>query len=120
MSVLETPELRVLEHYLNLTAFRQQLVASNMANVDTPGYRTVDIHFQNELERALAAPAGAAEDPQVYAVDGLPQRPDGNNVSVDRESMLLGETQLEYQTGVELWRAEMSDLIAAVSEGSRT
>ncbi|MDE3136827.1 MAG: flagellar biosynthesis protein FlgB [Acidobacteriota bacterium] len=120
MSVLETPELTLLGNYLNLTAFRQQLVASNLANVDTPGYRTVDINFRSELARALAQPAGTALNPQVYDVAGLAQRPDGNNVSVDRESMLLGETQLEYQTGVELWRAEMSNLIAAVSEGSRT
>jgi flagellar basal-body rod protein FlgB len=120
VSVLETPELTLLENYLNLTAFRQELVASNMANVDTPGYRTVDIHFQSELQRALSLPDGAAMHAQVYDVAGLPQRPDGNNVSVDRESMLLGETQLEYQTGVELWRAEMSNLISAVSEGSRT
>jgi flagellar basal-body rod protein FlgB len=120
MSVMDTPELTLLENYLNLTSFRQQLVASNLANVDTPGYHTVDIHFQSELERALAQPGGRALDPQVYDVAGLPQRPDGNNVSIDRESMLLGETQLEYQTGVELWRAEMSNLITAVSEGSRT
>lgn len=120
MSALETPQLRLLEHYLNLTAFRQELVASNLANVDTPGYRTVDIHFQSALEQALAGPPGAGESPQVYEVPGLPQRPDGNNVSVDRESMLLGETQLQFQTAVQLWRAEISNLITAVSGGSRT
>jgi flagellar basal-body rod protein FlgB len=120
MNPVDTPEMQMLERFLNLTAFRQQLVASNLANVDTPGYRTMDINFRSELERAMAEPGGATLDPQVYEVPGLPQRPDGNNVSVDRETMLLGQTQLQFQTAVQLWRAEMSTMITAVSEGSKS
>jgi flagellar basal-body rod protein FlgB len=37
------------EHYLNLLSARQKLVASNIANADTPGYRTKDIDFQREF-----------------------------------------------------------------------
>lgn len=120
MNPVETPEMRLLQRYLNLTAFREQLVASNMANLDTPGYRTVDINFRSELKRAMTEPAGAPLDPQVFEVPGLPQRPDGNNVSVDRETMLLGQTQLQFQAGVQLWRAEMAAVITAVSEGSQS
>lgn len=120
MNPVETPEMQLLQRFLNLTSFREQLVTSNLANVDTPGYRTVDINFRTELERAMTTPAGEPIDPQVFEVQGLPQRPDGNNVSVDRETMLLGQTQLQFQAAVQLWRSEMSNLITAVSEGSKS
>lgn len=120
MSIVQTPEMRVLARYLSLTAFRERLVASNLANVDTPGYRTVDIHFRSEMERAMSEPSGAALDPQVFQVPGLDERPDGNNVSVDREAMLLGQIQLQFQVAEQIWRSEMSQVITAVSEGSRS
>ena len=120
MSMMETPDMNLLERYLNLTAFRQELVASNLANVDTPGYRTVDINFRAEMARAMSEPAGAPIQPEVIQVPGLEQRPDGNNVSVDRETMLLGQTQLQFQAAAQLWRSEISSLIMAVSEGSQS
>jgi flagellar basal-body rod protein FlgB len=120
MTMMQTPAMRLLERYLNLTEFREQLVASNLANVDTPNYRTVDIDFRAEMQRAMNEPDGAPSNPQVFEVPGLEQRPDGNNVSVDRESMLLGQTQLQFQAAVQLWRSEMSNLITAVSEGSKS
>ena len=44
--------LRALGRFLDVNAFRETLVASNMANIDTPGYRTRDVNFQAELARA--------------------------------------------------------------------
>jgi flagellar basal-body rod protein FlgB len=120
MNLMDTPEMQLLQRYLDLTAFREQLVASNLANIDTPGYRTVDINFRAEMERAMTEPTTASMEPRVFEVSGLVQRPDGNNVSVDRETMLLGQTQLQFQAAVQLWRSEMSALITAVSEGSQS
>lgn len=120
MSLMQTPEMRLLARFMSLTEFREQLVTSNLANVDTPGYRTVDINFQAAMQQAMNDPSGPSNIPQVFEVPGLPQRPDGNNVSVDREMTLLGQTQLQFQVAVQLWRSEMSPLITAVSEGSRT
>jgi flagellar basal-body rod protein FlgB len=120
MSVVQTPDMQLLARYLSLTAFREQLVASNLANIDTPGYRTVDINFRREMERAMSEPSSAPFDPQVFQVPGLEQRPDGNNVSVDRESMLLGQIQLQFQVAEQLWRSEMSQVITAVSEGTQS
>jgi flagellar basal-body rod protein FlgB len=51
-------------------------------------------------------------------VEGLPERPDGNNVNIDRESMLLGQTQLQYQLGVELIKSQFHDLLSAIKEGN--
>ena len=41
------------EHYMSLLSTRQKLVASNIANVDTPGYKTRDIDFQSEFRNAI-------------------------------------------------------------------
>jgi flagellar basal-body rod protein FlgB len=46
------------------------------------------------------------------------QRPDGNNVSLDRESLLLAQTQLQFRLGVELLRQEFQEITTAIKEGS--
>ena len=80
-----------LERYMDLLSARQKLVASNIANVDTPGYQTQDIDFQTEFQNATA---GA---PAIAGVPGLAVKNDGNNVSLDRESRLLAENALRFQ-----------------------
>ena len=53
-----------------------------------------------------------------HEVEGLPERPDGNNVNIDRESLLLSQTQLQYQMGVQLVKAEFHRLLTAIKEGN--
>lgn len=114
MSLLDTPNLRALSRYLDVVAFRQGLVAQNVANVDTPGYHTKDVNFRRELQKAT----GNDEiSPAPQDVPGLLQRPDGNNVSLDREGLLMAETQLQFRTGVQLLRTEFRRLQSAIQEG---
>ena len=115
MTDLEHPTLLRLERYLDLTVFRQGIVAGNIANVDTPGYRTRDIDFRSALAQALGGSGPLA--PEVREVPGLIQRPDGNNVSLERESMLLAETQLQFRTGEQLLRSQFQRLLFAINEG---
>ncbi len=117
MSLFDTTVMVLLERSLDLAALRQQLVASNLANLDTPGYHSRDIDFAAELRRALLDPAHRM-NPQVVEVPGLLERPDGNNVSIDREMLLLGQPQLQFRLAVELWRTEMHQLATAISGGS--
>ena len=114
MTDLDHPTLRRLERYLDLTAFRQEVVAGNIANVDTPGYRTRDIDFRSALTQALDGSGPLA--PEVREVPGLIERPDGNNVSLERESM-LAETQLQFRTGEQLLRSQFQRLLFAINEG---
>ena len=111
-----------LEGFLQVARERATVIASNMANIDTPGYHTKDVDFSRELARSTAAthrtgtPAAA---PRVTDVNGLMERPDGNNVDVDRESMLLAQTQLRYQTGTQLLKSQFHNLLMAInSSGS--
>jgi flagellar basal-body rod protein FlgB len=111
-----TPMLRLVEGFLGLVSTRHKLITSNMANIDTPGYRTRDINFRSELHRALDS-GTATMSPSSHAVPGLVQRPDGNDVNLDRESLLLAETQMQYQVGVQVVRSEFHRLLSAINEG---
>jgi len=113
-----TPLMQLIHAYLKVTSDRQQLIASNIANVDTPGYHTQDINFQTAMQQALNDGGDPQLAPASNEVEGLPERPDGNNVNVDRESLLLGETQLQYQMGVQLIKSEFHRLLSAIKEGS--
>jgi flagellar basal-body rod protein FlgB len=118
MSFLDSPGTNLLARYLDLAAMRQSLITSNIANVDTPGYRTRDIDFHGELERALQGDAADTTEPVVREVQGLIARPDGNNVSIDRESMLLSEVQLQFGAAEQLLKSDFKTLSMAINEGS--
>lgn len=116
MSLMDTSQIKMLEHYLGLASRRQTVIASNIANIDTPGYRTRDIQFSDELKNALERDSSEVSAP-TYEVPGLIERPDGNNVSLERESLLLGQTQLQFRIGVELLRSQFHNLLNAINEG---
>lgn len=120
MSLIDTPYVPFLENYLDLASFRETLVSANLANVDTPGYQTVDVSFQSELAWASTDDFSKPLRPIVRPVYGLIERPDGNNVSLDRESMLLAQTQLEYKAAIELIRAEFRRLLGAINDGKES
>ena len=117
-SMIDTPLMRGLERTLDQDAFRHQLIAANLANVDTPGYRTRDIRpFVGELQQAMSGEE-LAFSPMSRELRGLMERPDGNNVNVDRESLLMAENQLHFQVAVQFLRAEFRRLSEAINAGS--
>jgi flagellar basal-body rod protein FlgB len=108
--------LQLLQGYMQVATERQQMIASNMANVDTPGYQTEDINFQEAMQNVMDQSGAMHLEPAVEEVQGLPERPDGNNVNIDRESMLMSETQLDYQMGVQLIKSEFHTWYTAIKE----
>ena len=101
-----------LERYLNVLSARQRLVASNIANADTPGYKTQDLDFQAEF-RSLAA----GGSPHAVEVSGLQTRNDGNNVNLDREARLLAENALRFNLASNLMRSQIRMVRSAIKEG---
>ena len=101
-----------LERYLDLLSARQKLVTSNIANGDTPGYKTKDIDFQFEF---MSLVKGAS--PETIEPTGLVEKPDGNNVSMDRESRLLAENAIRFNLASTLLRGEISMVRNAIQEG---
>jgi len=117
MSWLDTAQLHLLEKYLDVSSLRQTLVSSNLANIDTPGYHARDVDFRGELARAMNGMDTGWESPLVKPVGGLVERPDGNNVSADREGLLLAGVQLEYKAAAAILRSEFAQLSTAIREG---
>jgi flagellar basal-body rod protein FlgB len=100
------------ERYMNLLSARQKVVASNIANVDTPGYRTKDVDFHTELASQFGSLG-----PATVEVSGLKTKNDGNNVDMDRESRLLSENALRFAVATNLARSELQTLRSAIEEG---
>ena len=117
MSLLNTAQLHLLERFMDLAAQRQGLLSSNIANIDTPGYRTRDIDFQGELLRATQNEEAAPTEPFVREVSGLIARPDGNNVSVDREGILLSQVQLQFNAASQLVKEQFKLINIAIDKG---
>jgi len=100
-----------LERYMSLLTSRQKLVAGNIANADTPGYKTKDINFQAALSDAQNS------DPSVVEVSGLKTKNDGNNVNIDREARLLAENAMRFNIATNLARGELRLVKNAIEEG---
>ncbi len=113
---IETVLSDQVARYLDLASTQAKLTAANMANVDTPGYKAVGIDFEAEMRAALSETAlgQMPHSPHVVLQDGLIARPDGNNVSTDRESLNLAEAQLRFKTGVAVLRQQYQMVMDAI------
>jgi flagellar basal-body rod protein FlgB len=113
---IETRLSDQIARYLDLATSEAKLTAANIANIDTPGYRTLGMDFEAEMRGAMVgvdrnqAPASV----HILTVDGLIARPDGNNVSMDREGLKLAEAQLKFKTGVALLHQEYQRVMDAI------
>ena len=111
---------------------RQQIVSSNLANIDTPGYKTRDISFHATMEELLADHADDLRTTRmrhidtstfgspmnsVFEVQGGIERMDGNNVDIDREMMKLSETSFGYTMMTQLLRGKFRTLATSINEG---
>jgi len=118
MSLINTPMMTRLNHFLDATAYRGSVIADNIANIDTPGYHARDLDFRSQLSSLVNGDSQAAK-PRANEVAGLTERPDGNNVNMDREGLALAQVQLQFQTGIALMKSEIHRLSQAIHEGAQ-
>ncbi len=97
---------------MDLLSARQKLVASNIANADTPGYKTKDLDFQFEFMSHIEELA-----PSVRNVEGLQVKNDGNDVSMDRETRLLAENAIRFDVASTLLKSQFKMMRSAIQEG---
>lgn len=118
---ITTPLADQLTRYMDLAASQLKATATNMANVDTPGFHTIGFDFEAEMRRALTDGSNpdVSAAPHLQEVDGLLARPDGNNVSMDREGLAMAEAQLKFRTGVELAKREYARVLDAIHADSK-
>lgn len=106
------PIANSLERYMDLVSTRQKLVAANIANAGTPGYKAKDIDFQFEFQSAISD-----SNLNVVEVPGLKAGNDGNNVSLDRESRLLAENAIRFNLASTMWKSQLRMTRSAIQEG---
>lgn len=112
---------KVLDHLWQ----REEITSDNIANVDTPGYKSKYLTFEEELAKEIRA-ADASDDAKrhiagaidssaadVHTTANESSRLDGNNVDMDQEQVDLAKTALEYQYMVNSVHSELKRLDAA-------
>jgi flagellar basal-body rod protein FlgB len=111
------PGLNVLAQLLDAAAMRHRVLAQNVANVNTPGYRRKDVQFEDEFARAMSVADGGPVPPvrpRVVIADG-PERVDGNTVDLDREMNNVQKNALLYEAAAQIVASRVATLRAAVA-----
>lgn len=129
---LNTPLLNLLESGLDGLGLRQKVLADNIANVDTPGFKRSDVNFEKLLQAAMekgkktSGAAGAAAPgiamPAVSTGNFVEKdlstsfRNDGNNVDIDREMTMLAENTLQYDSLIRMLTYQFQMLKQVIRE----
>ncbi|WP_171470421.1 flagellar basal body rod protein FlgB [Frigoriglobus tundricola] len=109
--------LHILQQVMDAAALRHRVIAQNVANVNTPGYRRQEVVFEAEMARALAGTGGPAAvnvKPYVVVADG-PERVDGNTVDLNREMNDLNKNFLLYEAAAQIITSRVTSLKAAIA-----
>jgi flagellar basal-body rod protein FlgB len=131
--------LLLMQKSLDSVAIRHQQIVNNLANVDTPGFKRVEVSFQEQLKAAIDQnaepcllwrthpkhlPLNEPLDlkdfkPQVKAITETIGRNDRNNVDLEMETAKLAENSLLYQSLADVTARQLAGLKTAISEGKR-
>lgn len=109
-------------HYAGI---RHKVIANNIANVDTPGYRAMDISFGDQLADIMRTPnsrgmESMAPPSMIFTQDLNGQRPsiNGNTVSIDQQLTMLSQNAIYNNACLQLLRSKYRILKAAISPNS--
>jgi len=132
LDLFESKTLNAMEGYMDRLSQRQKIVASNLANIDTPGYKTKEISFHATMDELIAPDQsaklrttrerhieGEAFGPpanMVFEPQGLVERADRNNVDIDREMAKVSETTFGYSMITQMLRGKYQKLASSINE----
>jgi flagellar basal-body rod protein FlgB len=117
MSDLLSP-IELLSRTLQVASVRHRTIAQNIANVNTPEYKRLEVEFEDELARVLRE--GSARDlgqvkPRIVESDTGAERADGNNVTLEQEMTDLSKNSLLYTASAQFLATRLAMLRSAVS-----
>jgi flagellar basal-body rod protein FlgB len=132
--VSKNPMLQLSDRTMTLASRRMSLIASNLSNIDTPGYHTKDFNFEEAFKTEMAkldrqfsptqgAPGRPAEPvsaPEVSdPVEINYERNDGNDVKLDRETANLAKTMATYTLASNLAQNELRTVLGAIRDAAK-
>jgi len=106
----------LLEKALNIRAFYQKVLASNIANVETPGYKEKRMDFQAEIERSGAGTSSSIKVTEAEPPEGA-NSVDGNSVNIEDQLVKSTENQMMFTASVQLIDKKFSMMKYAINEG---
>ena len=120
--------MTALGRQMSIAVAKQVVAAGNLANIDTPGYRTRDLSFDDLLDGEVhklglsvrstgQIPGAAADGKSASEVNGLQSRRDGNNVQLDRELMTMTRAAADFSAAQTALSAKFRLIRYAINEG---
>jgi flagellar basal-body rod protein FlgB len=115
VSLLDNTQLG-LQRAISGASLRQQLLANNLANAETPGFQRKDVDFHSALSQAMQSNDPSTIDAVQFTpkTDNQTMRADGNGVDIDVESADMAKNALEYQSLVSVAKARVEILQSAM------
>jgi flagellar basal-body rod protein FlgB len=114
---LITDRIQLLARLLDVASMRQNVIAQNVANVNTPGYTTLAVSFEDALNEALVSGGPAAlHDAKAEVVEGSGglKRDDGNNVDVDLEMARLQKNAIYFEVYTQMLTNDLAQFRSAI------
>ncbi|WP_096269895.1 flagellar basal body rod protein FlgB [Paucisalibacillus globulus] len=123
--------INTLQQSLNYSSIKNQTIASNIANVDTPNYKAKDVVFKDVLQNELSSSIAAKRTHPRHLSFDLDQRlsyqtvqrnnttfnHNGNNVDIDKEMAELAQNQIYYQSLVDRINGKFNSLQTVIKGG---
>jgi flagellar basal-body rod protein FlgB len=115
-----------LRRQMTISVAKQVAAAGNLANVDTPDYKAVEVNFQSALDERIAPPAAThashfssktSSAVQVQEIQGVTPRRDGNTVQLDRELLTMGRAGGDFSAAQTALAAKFRLVRYAINEG---
>lgn len=120
---MKTNVTELLIRAMDASALRQKVIANNVANANTPGFKrsvvTFEEHVKEVMERRTIHTSPQALNPKIVADRSTSMRDDGNNVDIDQEMVLMSANGIKYQALTQQLGDRFSMMRYVINEGRR-
>ena len=125
-SPINTNSLMIAEKSLDALWMKQKVISNNIANADTPGFKSSNVIFEDILKNALSSSGGSEDmqqklsflEPQIIKDNSTQVREDGNNVDLDEQNIELTRLRLQYESMARVISEEFSRIKYAIRGGN--
>lgn len=119
----------VINKALNASWLRNEVIANNISNIDTPGFKSSRVEFETELKKAMNSDIvmkktrdkhidiSSSFEPQVVQNNETTVRMDGNNVDIESEQLEMVKNTIYYNSLVQIISKEFGRLKVAINGG---
>jgi len=119
--IFQADTYQLARKLLDAAALRQEAIASNVANAETPGYRRLDVSptFSQQLQAQMATGSLSSAEPITPQLAEDPTarstRPDGNNVEIESELLAMNKNSVEYDFLTNVVSSNLKQLKMAIT-----